>query len=395
MTRENFIVEVGTCQMNKKDNEVCGDTVLYRKEKSENRYVAVLCDGLGSGIKANVLSTLTASMALNFRINNESIIDSARWIMDTLPTDEIRTISYCTFTIIDIDFEGLATVIEYGNPVYFIVRDLQVVIPQKKELVVHQGGQQKKLLISEFKFLENDRLISITDGVTQSGIGVPEMPFGWGLDKLHDFTVEAIGNDPNLSANEMARQIINKAYRNDGNMLKDDASCIVFYRRSPRKLLICTGPPYVKEKDRLMAEILNDFAGIKIVCGGTTAKIIARELKKEIQVESLETGSKFFPPTSKISGMDLVTEGILTLSMVDEIIKNGRKTSSHSNDPAQKIVNHLLEADIIYFLVGACINIAHQDPEFPVELDIRRNVVKRIASSLENKLFKQIKIQYI
>jgi hypothetical protein len=54
-----------------------------------------------------------------------------------------------------------------------------------------------------------------------------------------------------------------------------------------------------------------------------------------------------------------------------------------------------MNADVIHFLVGTCVNIAHQDPNLPVELEIRRNVIKKIIRILEEKFLKQVKVQYL
>ena len=131
MKERDYIIEIGSCRKEKYGKEVCGDTILSSKVPGEERYIAVLSDGLGSGIKASVLSTLTAAMNLNFRLMHEPVINSVSWIMDTLPVDSERNMSYSTFTIVDIDFDGDTKVIEYGNPPFFIVRNKEIIHPAR------------------------------------------------------------------------------------------------------------------------------------------------------------------------------------------------------------------------------------------------------------------------
>mgnify|MGYP001205389205 CR=1 FL=1 len=395
MKERDYIIEIGSCRKEKYGKEVCGDTILSSKVPGEERYIAVLSDGLGSGIKASVLSTLTAAMNLNFRLMHEPVINSVSWIMDTLPVDSERNMSYSTFTIVDIDFDGDTKVIEYGNPPFFIFRNKEIIHPARNTVEVNRHDKNKSIDLSTFTLLENDRLIITSDGITQSGIGKSSMPFGWGIDNLVNFVKEETGTSQPVSASEMAKNIVKKAVANDSFMLKDDASCAVIYRRKPRRLLLCSGPPFNESRDPLIAGMVADFEGKKIVCGGTTAMIIARELKKEIIMGPIELMDSDLPPACSIEGIDLVTEGILTLSRVAEILDRKDDISITKTDLATGIVKMLLEADIIDFLVGTCINVAHQDPSLPVELDIRRNIIKKTAGLLESKFLKQVNIKYL
>jgi hypothetical protein len=395
MKRDNMIIEIGFYQLSKHGNMACGDTFMSRKAEKENRYVAVLSDGLGSGIKANVLSTMTASMALGFRLRNEPVVDSARIIMDTLPIDSVRNISYSTFSIIDVDFEGDTTVVEYGNPAYIIWREGKAVEKTKEKIEVTQSKKRTNILLSKFNLRENDRLIVVSDGITQSGIGNAVTPFGWGNDGLVEYIAERTGLQSHISASDLALSIVQKAEQNDILKLKDDASCAVIYRRIPRRLLICSGPPYSANKDRYLAEQVASYKGKIILCGGTTSKIISRELEREILCPPIEQMKGELPPAAAMLGVDLITEGILTLGRVSEMLDSMKSYEISDKGPAASIVKYLLNADIIDFIIGTKINEAHQDPNLPVELEIRRNVMKRIIHRLETKFLKQVTIQYI
>lgn len=397
--KENLFIEVGSYQNNKHKNIVCGDSVLLRKCVGENRNIAVLSDGLGSGVKANVLSTMTASMAMNFRVRHEPIIRTVQSIMNTLPVDSVRNISYSTFTIVDVDSNGEANIVEYDNPSLILVRNGKVQQIEGSDTIIHRGNantaslEERKLKLSNITLQKEDRLIFYSDGVTQSGIGNMDMPFGWG-DLVYDFIEELLEQHPQISARELSMKIVKQAELNDILRPKDDTSCVVMYVRKPRKLLICTGPPFSETKDKYLAEIVSSYEGKKIVCGGTTSQILSRELKKEITV-NIDDIVAGLPPKSEMEGIDLMTEGIITLGALVEILRKGQPTNLSGQGPAWDMLRMILDADIIDLLVGTKINVAHQDPSLPVELEIRRNVVKNIASLLETKFMKDVKMQFI
>lgn len=393
MIKENEIfIEVDCFKKNKAGNIVCGDSFMSQRLQDEDRIISVLSDGLGSGIKASVLSTMTATMAMNYTAMNESILQTALSIINTLPQDMVRKISYSTFCIFDIDCFGNTKVIEYESPaVCLFRRGTFIEIPKKKIPVEREDLENTFLWVSEFKLEKEDRLICFSDGVSQSGMGTANMPFGWDQG-VKEFIADLVQQHPDLSAQEMARKIVLRAERNDNYTLLDDTSCCVVYRRTPRNLLICTGPPYDEKKDRYLAETVRDFKGKRILCGGTTATIISRELQLPLQV-SLEITDKELPPLSYMPGIDLITEGILTLSKVERLLTQGIPEKSHG--PAQDLIALLQNSDQIKFIVGTRINVAHQDPNLPVELEIRRNVVKKIKLLLETKFLKDVEISYL
>jgi len=382
----NYFIEIGSKSIQKQGQEVCGDVFMSRKLQKEGRTIAVLSDGLGSGIKANVLATMTVSMSLNFTIANQPVERTARTIYDTLPVDNERKINYSTFTIADIEFDGETTIIEHGNPRALIFRN-------NEPLRINKRNTNDDISTSCFCAQKGDRIISFSDGVSQSGMGRADMPFGWDRDDLIKFITYLLVKDNNISAQHLADLIVNRSLLNDSLKAKDDITCSVLFFRDPRNLIICTGPPYKKEKDTIMAKTVSSFEGTKVICGGTTAQIIGRELNKEIDID-IFSGDGELPPVSEIEGIDLVTEGILTLGKVSDLLDNNLKEVKEKS-PAGKIINMFLKNDKIVFLVGTRINEAHQDPSLPVELEIRRNVVKKIARLLEDKYMKEVHIQYI
>ncbi len=390
-----FYIEAELFQERKAMQNVCGDACESRKLKEEDRLITVLSDGLGSGIKANILATMTTSMALQFTVKNDPLERTADFIMKTLPTDSKRQISYSTFSILDINCFGDAHLAEYDNPPVLIYRDGQFVsTKQIIKTIDRPNNITAKVNYSKLKLQKEDRIIMVSDGITQSGMGKPHTPFGWGTDGLKDFIKYNISKKPDISARQLALKIMNRAKANDGELFKDDATCQVIYCREPRKLVLASGPPYYKNYDALLAERIANFQGKKIICGGTTSKIIARELKREIHID-LNNYRGDLPPKAEMEGVDLITEGILTLGKVSSILENATNNTISGDSPAEQMVRLFLDSDSILILAGTQINNAHQDPNLPVELEIRRNVIKKIAALLEDKFLKTIDIEFL
>jgi hypothetical protein len=315
--------------------------------------------------------------------------------MNTLPVCSDRKISYSTFTIVDIDSSGKANILEYDNPSTIILKGNKELDVQWKKVVLDKGKNAGKVLRScTFVPQKEDRIVFCTDGVSQSGMGSESFPFGWERDNIAYYASQLVTSESSISAVVLAGKIVTMAHKNDGYKAKDDISCAVIYFREPRKLMICTGPPFEKEKDKELALKIGGYEGKVILCGGTTADIVARELNRTI-VDELIFEDPELPPESFLEGIDLVTEGILTLQKVNEILKTFNNSVRLGKGPADKIVKMLMESDEIHFIIGTRINIAHQDPTLPVELEIRRTVVKRIARLLEEKWLKQVTFEYI
>jgi len=391
----DFYIEVNSQQRNHDGERICGDVFLYRYIKEEDRVIAVLSDGMGHGVKANILATLTATMALNFTREHKEVDRIAEIIMNTLPVCSERKISYSTFTIIDIESSGRANILEYDNPSTIILRGTEIFDPSWKTVTLDKGKNAGKVLKTcSFMPAKEDRIIFCSDGVAQSGMGSESFPFGWGRDEIASYASSLVQSEASISAAMLSGKIVTMAHKNDSYKAKDDISCSTIYFRDPRKLLICTGPPYEKEKDRELAGKVKDYTGKVILSGGTTADIVARELNKAI-IDELIFEDPELPPESFIDGIDLVTEGILTLQKVNEILKSYNNSVKLGKGPADKIVKLIMESDEIHFIIGTRINVAHQDPTLPVDLEIRRTVVKRIARLLEEKWLKKVSFEYI
>lgn len=392
--KNSFHKEVDCQQKNHHQERICGDVFLSRMIKEEDRVIAVLSDGMGHGVKANILATLTSTMALNFTKEHKEIDRIAEIIMNTLPVCSERKISYSTFSIADIESDGFTRILEYDNPSAIFFRGTELFNPEWEKITLRGDKNEGKVLNTcSFKARKEDRIIIVSDGVVQSGMGGDLFPFGWGRENLIEYARSVIETEPTISASRLSSKILNIAGKNDGYQPKDDTSCVTIYFRDPRKLLLCTGPPYDNNKDTELASRVDEFTGKVILCGGTTADIVARELKREI-TDNLLFLDPELPPESYMPGIDLVTEGILTLQKVSQILANYRAYKP-GKGPADNIIRMLMDSDEIYFLIGTRINDAHQDPTLPVDLEIRRNVVRKIAASLEEKWLKQVYLEFI
>ncbi len=391
---EKFFIEVNCQQKCHGEARVCGDVFISRRIKEEGRIIVVLSDGMGHGIKANMLATLTATLAVNFTREHKSVQKSTEIIMKTLPVDSVKNMNYSTFTIVEIDVEGEVRILEYENPRTMVLRGRRLFEPEWN-CVVLEGEKYagKEVLSASFKPRKEDRIVFCTDGVTQSGLGSEKYPMGWGLDSLRKFLEEAVHDEEDISAVRLGTKVINKANQNDNFHPLDDISCGVIYFRDPRKLMIFSGPPQDPANDTMFTGLLKQFEGKKIICGATTGDMVAREWGEEI-VDSKQRFDHDLPPVSHMNGVDLITEGILTLSKVSELLKKYTNNFQPGKGPADEIVRYLLDSDEIHFLVGTNINTAHQDPTMPVELELRRTVVHRITRTLEEKFLKEVTMKF-
>ncbi len=388
-------IEVDFARQSKAGQGAPGDVFFSSRLADEGRIVCVLADGLGSGIKANVLATLTATMAMKYISSEMDIRQAAEIIMATLPACSQRKIGYSTFTIVDIRNDGTIRMVEHDNPPYVLLRGAEQAMVEKAILEINTANLgQRKLLYSCFDVQKGSRLIIYSDGVSQSGMGSRQMPLGWTNDRAVSFLAKRVQQCPDISARQLSKEAVAKALGNDRYVAKDDISCAVINFRSPRKLLVLTGPPVDPSRDKLMAEKIAVYDGKTAICGGTTANIVARELGREVKID-LGRFDPAVPPISTIEGVDLVTEGTLTMSKAADILEKGQSPEQMTSNAAVKLVDAFLQSDIIEFMVGTRINQAHQDPNLPVGLDIRQNLLRRISDLLNSKYMKDARLTFV
>ncbi len=388
----DLFIEIESVQQNKHGQDICGDSFMTQKILEENRVISVLSDGLGHGLKANILSTMTATMALKFTASDVDLISSAETIMNALPVCRVRNISYATYTIVDIRKQTHISIVEMDNPPFLLIRNGEVVKVPYEELE-SPSLEGRKMKTYSLRAKPEDRLIVLSDGISQAGIGTKDLKLGWRVDGCKRFVLDQVRADPQISARALAAKIIAEAQtKEEGGKAYDDMTVGVFYFRKPRRMLVLTGPPFHNNRDAYFAKIFDDFKGKKVICGGTTANIVARELNREM-TDHLQTRDGDIPPLSTFEGADLVTEGLLTLTKVAQLLEEEER--SKRRNAATMLFERLLESDSILFLVGTKINEAHQDPTHPMDLEIRRNLIKKIVEILESKYLKETFVRYI
>ena len=396
--QEKYHAEVGHFQMNHEGEKICGDVFLSKRIPEENRVLCVLSDGMGHGVRANVLATLTATISLNFSMEHKDANALAGMIMKALPVCSERKISYATYTIIDIFIESdVVSILEYDNPQTLILRGNRIYEPQWMHVKYNGDVKDKRVMnLKKCSYIPQieDRIVFCSDGITQSGLG-NGITMGWGRNNLIQFVRDIIKTTPDISAADLAERVVKRAAANDLYTPKDDLTCGVVYFRQPRKAILCTGPPFNPEQDNEFATILKNFNGRKIVSGATTTEIIARELGRTVTNE--ERTDPALPSSSKMKGIDLVTEGVLTLSKVTHLLNNINQNSNtqFGRGPADQICKLLLDTDEIYILVGTRINESHHDPTLPVELEIRKHLIQRLTKVLSEKFMKVVTIEYM
>lgn len=377
--------EYGSKHLTKRSEELCGDNIVF--SRLPNCTTLVLSDGLGSGVKANILATLTTKIASHMLEHGLPIDDVVETVSQTLPTCKIRKIAYSTFCIAQLFPEGHVHVFEYDTPSAFFLRSRRI-----QKIAYDDRIIQKKVIKETQLDLKNiDWLVFVSDGAINAGIG-GLWNLGWGWDNIANYLQSH--THPNLTAQDVADDLastINKLY--DGKP-GDDVSIAVIKARRKIFATIMVGPPSKKEYDELVVKKLIEQPGLKIVCGGTTANIVSRELNRPTQVD-LTTMTKNIPPIGSIDGIDLVTEGILTLSKTVENLKNKvpLKKLQYNIDGASSLIRSLMSVDSIKILVGQAMNPAHQEPRMPVKLGIKTHIAQQLANELI-KLGKEVELEY-
>ena len=387
----NLCADIGYRSVNHYGEELCGDHIDVI-EQGENSTVIVLADGLGSGVKASILSTLTAKIISTMMAAGLSLEDCVSTMAATLPVCSVRGVAYSTFTIIRLVYNEYAEIIQYDNPAVILLRDGHGVEIPKTESVI--GG--KMIYRSRIKLQENDIFIAMSDGCIHAGVGLA-LNFGWDRKDIISYmeTFYGVG----FTAKTLSTILLDECNRlYDGKPGDDTTVCTVRIRkREPMNLLF--GPPSNRDDCDKMMSLFFSKEGKHIVCGGTTSSIAARYLGKTVQTE-LNFVDPDIPPIAHIDGVDLVTEGVITINKVLEYAKDYLKDNeaykdwSYKQDGASMICRLLFEeATDINFYVGRAMNPAHQNPELPINFNIKMQLVSELSECLK-KMGKRIKVSY-
>ncbi len=388
----SLFVDFDFFQRRKAGQTACGDRFVTRRMPCGKGVVMALSDGLGSGVKANILSTMTAVMAVKFAESGMEFPRAADTMMRALPVCSVRKISYATFTIAIWSPDGLLKVVEAGNPGLAYIRDGKEMELDSKTFSSDEWSG-RTIRLSEVKPEDGDRLLLISDGISQAGMGTEAHPLGWRREERVSFIMKTLGAKPALSSRELSGMVLEQALSMEkGRLPHDDMTCASVHFRSPRELLIAAGPPFNPGRDSEWARQVSSFKGSRAVCGGSTSRILARELKRDLKVD-IERYNGELPPSGRMEGFSIVTEGILTLTRAAQVLE-GRECL-RPDDPAARLASLMRDHDSISFMVGTKVNEAHQDPSLPTEIELRRAVVKRIDAALRERYLKETSIKYV
>ena len=387
----DLCADIGYKSINHYGEQLCGDHVDV-VEPSDDSTVIVLSDGLGSGVKASILSTLTSKIISTMLAEGLSLEECVETIAATLPVCSVRGVAYSTFTIIHLKNNQVAELIQYDNPHAIVIRDEQVWDYPKTEMNI--GG--KKIYKSVIKLQENDIFIAMSDGCPHAGIGTA-YNFGWKREDIASF-METLSH-AGYTAKTLSTMLVDECDKLYGQKPGDDATaCVVRIRkREPMNMLF--GPPSNRDDADRMMSLFFSKEGKHIICGGTTSSIAAKFLRKPVKA-SLNFEASDVPPIAEIEGVDLVTEGVITVNKVLEYAKDYLGENKHyehwsfKRDGASLICRLLFEeATDINFYVGRAVNPAHQNPDLPINFNIKMNLVEELSKCLK-KMGKKIKVSY-
>ncbi len=387
----NLCTEIDYRSLNKFGEELCGDHVDV-VEQGENSSIVVLADGLGSGVKANILSTLTAKIISTMMAQSMSIEDCVATIASTLPVCSVRGIAYSTFSIIRIIDSEEAEIIQYDNPHVILLREgKKVEIP---ETVMEIEG--KTIYQSRVPIRRNDVFVAMSDGAVHAGVG-KLLNFGWKREDIIQF-LETL-YDVRFTAKIITGMLLDQCGRLYQNEPGDDTTVCTIKIRNREQINLVVGPPANPNDVRKMMSLFFSKEGKHIVCGGTTSSLAAHFLDKPIKAE-FNYVDPSIPPTAEIDGVDLVTEGVLTINRVLTYAQNyldnkGSYSQWRSKRDGASLLARILfeEATDINFYVGKAVNPAHQNPELPINFSIKMRLVDELSDCLQ-KMGKHIKVSY-
>ena len=383
-----LFLEYGYTSFNKYGEELCGDKVsIVNKDECTT---LVLADGLGSGVKANILSTLTSKILSTMVSNNISMEECMETIIETLPVCKERGVAYSTFSVIHLNNEGIGYMFEYDNPQCIFFRDCKQQELEREEINI----LGKKVYKSDLKLKNQDMILVMSDGVPHAGIG-KIMNLGWQRDDIFKYMERNINN--HMSATCVANMLASASKALYLDEPGDDTTVAAIKIREEQTVNIMIGPPAKREDvDRYISDFLNP-KGIRIVCGGTTSQIVAKYLNEEVKT-GFDYEDSEIPPIGYINGIDLTTEGVLTLRKLIELSETYIKTDSDipkrfiKKDGASRIANFLFEeATKVNFFVGQAVNEAHTG--LPIDSTLKFKLVEKLSENLIS-MGKVIEIKY-
>ena len=387
----DLCAEIGYKSINHDGEQLCGDHIDI-VEQGNDSTVIVLADGMGSGVKASILSTLTSKIISTMMAADLPLEECVSTIAATLPVCSVRGVAYSTFTIMHIIDSHTVELIQYDNPHIIYIRDGELYDYPKTELNI--GG--KKIYKSVIRLKEDDIIIAMSDGCPHAGIGIA-YNFGWKWEDIADYMLGL--SNGGFTAKVLSTMLIDEVNRLYGGKPGDDATACVIKIRKRVPMNILFGPPSDRDDCDRMMSLFFSKEGKHIICGGTTSSIAAKWLRKPLRPK-LDFERSDVPPIAELEGVDLVTEGVITVNKVveyaNDYIQNNDSYEEwgYSHDGASLISRLLFEeATDINFYVGKAVNPAHQNPDLPINFNIKMNLVQELSKALK-LMGKRIKVSY-
>ena len=388
-------VDVAYKSLNKFTEVLCGDKVELLKTDDSN--IMILADGMGSGVKANILATLTSKILGTMFLNGATLEECVETIVETLPICKVRQVAYSTFSILQVFHSGAAYLVEFDNPSCIFIRNGKLVpIPQNIREV-----QGKKINEYRFQVQRGDALILMSDGTVHAGVG-QLLNFGWLWEDIAKYAVKQYALT--ISAMRLAAAICQACDELYQYRPGDDTTVACMRIINAKPVHLMTGPAQDPSMDEEMVRsfMSGDDSTKRIVCGGTSATNVSRILKKRLDV-SMDYVDPDIPPIAYMDGIELVTEGVLTLNRVVQLLRRYVKNETVSEDffleldkpnGASMVAKMLIEdCTELHLYVGKAINSAYQNPGLPFDLGIRQNLVEQLKTVVE-EMGKQVTVTY-
>lgn len=387
-------VSVDICwkSFNKNREELCGDKVEVLK--TEDSSIIILADGMGSGVKANILATLTSKILGTMFREGAEIDACVETIARTLPICKEREVAYATFSILQIFRDGEAYLVEYDNPKCVFIRNKEIINYPYQERVI----EGKKIREYRFHVELNDCFVLMSDGAIWAG-EEETMNYNWEWDDMAAYALKC--TNETLSAARLAAMLSQVCYDLYGQKPGDDTTVAVTRVIRRQVVNIFTGPPSRKEDDERVVHDFMKQEGRKVICGGTSANVASRVLKREI-VTLVKHADPKIPPMATMEGLDLVTEGVLTIGSALDLLHRYENDdfdeaffdALDAENGAAKLARLLIEecTDLNLF-VGKALNSAHQNSNLPFDLSVRMNLVEQLKDCAE-RMGKHVTVKY-
>ncbi|KEZ91142.1 SpoIIE family protein phosphatase [Lacrimispora celerecrescens] len=388
-------VDVAYTSLNKFKEVLCGDKVELLQTEDSN--IMILADGMGSGVKANILATMTSKILGTMFLNGATLEECVETIVETLPVCQVRQVAYSTFSILQVFHDGEAYLVEFDNPGCIFIRDGNLVsIPRNVRVI-----RDKKINEYRFKVKKGDALILMSDGTIHAGVG-KLLNFGWLWEDVASYAVKQYRLT--ISAARLATTLTGACDELYQHRPGDDTTVAVMRIIDRKPVHLMTGPPKKPEDDCVMVYdfLSGDDTAKKVVCGGTSANIVSRVTEKELSV-SLNYDDPDIPPIAYIEGIELVTEGVLTLNKVLKLLRRYVKNESVTEEffleldkpnGASMVAKMIIEdCTELQLYVGMAINSAYQNPGLPFDLGIRQNLVEQLKHVVE-EMGKRVTVTY-